>query len=170
MKALEYVGLNEGGYVDDPQDQGGPTKYGLTEGLAKRYGIKNIATVTQGDAQRVFILEFWSPKFNQLVNEKLVIKLFDFAIHVGLTKATMLLQLCLRDFGFDHVDADGKIGPVTVNAANALDQGELVKRFCQRQEQYYRGRAEKRPENMKYVVAKNGGDGGWITRAKRIPV
>ena len=50
----------EGGYVDDPDDSGGRTKYGVTERTWWLYGgRKDIADITQDDAKRVMKKLFW---------------------------------------------------------------------------------------------------------------
>lgn len=168
-KALEYVDVLEGRKLTrDPQDKGGPTKFGLTEKLAKKYGIKNIATVTQEEAQRVFILEFWNPKLNYLDDDRVAIKVFELGVHAGPTKPVMILQLALGDVGFD-VEPDGKLGPLTTKAANTADQEALLKAFCNRQEKFYRAIGKKDPSQMKYIVAEDGGEGGWISRARKVP-
>lgn len=62
--AAEIV-AREGGFVNDPDDPGGPTKHGVTLGTLRRLGldltgdgridIADVQRLTRADAQRIFI-------------------------------------------------------------------------------------------------------------------
>lgn len=57
-KAFELTVGVEGGYVNDPEDPGGETKYGI----AKRYHPKEIIkNLTLDRAKEIYLQEYWLP-------------------------------------------------------------------------------------------------------------
>lgn len=50
----------EGGYVNDPNDPGGETKYGISKRSYPRVDIKNL---TEDDARKIFIEDYFNPYF-----------------------------------------------------------------------------------------------------------
>ena len=51
----------EGGYVNDPDDPGGETKYGITKRLAVSLGYrKRMIDMTKDEAKELYRLSFWN--------------------------------------------------------------------------------------------------------------
>jgi lysozyme family protein len=85
--ALSQVLANEGGYVDNHADKGGPTNYGITEATARRHGyegeMKDLPLVK---ATEIYRDEYWlGPKFDEVakLDEELALRLFDFGVNCG---------------------------------------------------------------------------------------
>lgn len=84
------------------------------------------------------------------------------------TNAVMILQRLLTIMGFT-CSVDGGIGPQTVRAATmAAEQNAVLLSDAYGIERriYYYKLADSRPASRKYARRKDGGKGGWITRAE----
>ncbi len=122
-KALnKYVILNEGGYVNHPNDRGKATKFGVS---SRWYPNEDIPNLTRERANMIFYDDYWiKPKINLLPDE-LAYRVFDNAIVQGQPTAIKNLQ---RAVG---VKADGLIGPDTLNAVNSQDYDTIRQRFIE---------------------------------------
>jgi hypothetical protein len=90
IKAFENTLSREGSYVNDRQDPGGETKYGISKRSYPKLDIKNL---TQYQAKQIYFADFWlNGKYEEFVDDNLAIKLFDLAVNVGPVQANQLLQ------------------------------------------------------------------------------
>ena len=82
--------------------------------------------------------------------------------------AVKVLQRLLIEMGFD-LGVDGAIGPETIRAAHdaeAAAPGHFADAYGIARRNYYYALADARPASRKYARRKDGGKGGWITRAE----
>ena len=82
--------------------------------------------------------------------------------------AVRILQLLLRDMRIE-VTVDAVIGPQTIAAtaqAIAAAPDHLVDAYGIARRNYYYDLADRRPASRKYARRRDGGKGGWITRAE----
>lgn len=107
----------EGGYVNDPRDPGGETKFGISK---RSYPREYIRALTRDRAIELYKRDYWDACRCDELPPRLAVAVFDAAVNQGVGAATLLLQRSLR------VAADGKIGPITLKAARDADQGEAV--------------------------------------------
>jgi len=107
----------EGGYVNDPHDPGGETKFGISK---RAYPHLNIATLTRAQAERLYHRDYWLRAGCETLPDRLAIATFDSAVNQGVGRAKRLLQRAAR------VPADGKIGPVTRAAIAAANEDLLL--------------------------------------------
>ncbi len=167
----------EGGYVDDPDDPGGPTKHGVTINTMRRLGLDldgdgdidrlDVQRLTREDAITIFLEHYFDAPRIGALPEPLQPSVFDMYVNAG-SAAVRLLQRLLRVMGLE-IAVDGVIGPQTIRAAHAaLDQAphHLVDAYgIARRDHYYR-LADRRPASRKYATRRDGGKGGWIRRAE----
>jgi len=112
----------EGGFVDNPADPGGRTKYGISQ---RAYPGLDIAGLTVDDARAIYWRDYWRPAGCHLwADEKLAALIFDQgAGPIGPYGAVGLLQraynLLAGAGGLFQIKADGLAGPVTAAAINA---------------------------------------------------
>lgn len=115
----------EGDYSDHPADRGGPTRWGVTEQVARAYGYKgDMRTLPRQTAIDIYRQRYWlQPRFDQVaaVSPALAEELFDTGVNMGQTVAAKFLQRALNALnrqGKDYPDvaADGQIGPMTIAA------------------------------------------------------
>ena len=72
--AFEHLLRWEGGYVDDPDDLGGETKYGITK---RRYPDLDIGALTAEEARRIYRRDFFDELNLGLLPERLQYIMFD---------------------------------------------------------------------------------------------
>ena len=101
---------NEGGYVNNPNDPGGETKWGISK---REYPHLNIAALTREDAIAIYRRDFWTPIDGDALPEPVAFQALDFAVNSGIGTALRALQ---RSIG---VAADGAFGPVSLAALKA---------------------------------------------------
>lgn len=167
----------EGGYVNDPDDPGGATKYGVTLATLKRLGIDktldgrvdaaDVKALTRADAQRIFVEHYFrGPRLAELP-AVLQPSVFDMYVNAG-ANAVKLLQRLVTRMGF-ACDDDGVIGPKTLRAAREAvlaAPAHLADAYGIARRNYYYAIGDTRPASRKYARRNDGGKGGWITRAE----
>jgi lysozyme family protein len=170
-RLIEEVIEREGGYVDHPADRGGPTRWGITEAVARRQGyLDDMRHLPQSDAVAIYKRLYWiAPGFDKVAEKapKLAAELFDTGINMGTGTATGFLQRALnalnrnaRDYG--DLTVDRRIGPATLLALHAFFRkrgtgGEdvLLKAVEALQGAHYVRLAETRPSQEAFLY-------GWI--------
>lgn len=174
--AREIV-AREGGFVDDPDDPGGATKFGVTLHTLKRLGVDlngdgavnvaDIHAVSKADAVSLFLRHYFhAPKLG-LLPDTLQPSVFDMYVNAG-SNAVRILQRLLNEMAFDLV-VDGIVGPLTAAVAH---QGQtrapdhLVDAYGIARRNYYYAIADGRPASRKFARRRDGGKGGWIRRAE----
>lgn len=173
----EAIVAREGGYVNDPDDPGGATKYGVTIHTMRRLGLDltgdgvvnatDVRALTRAQAVDIFLTHYYERPRIGLLPEPLRASVFDMYVNAG-GNAVKILQRLLGAFG-EPVTADGALGPKTAAAAKRVHDkaGEyLVDAYGIARRNYYFGLADRRPASRKYARTRKGGKGGWITRAE----
>jgi len=135
-KALAHVLRHEGGYVDHPDDPGGATNFGIT--LATLQGWRglgvtkaDVKALTRGEAGALYRTRYWDHCRCDELPEPVAFMVFDAAVNHGTTRVARLLQEALG------VAADGRIGPVTLGAAQAAEPSALVTEIAARRMVFY---------------------------------
>lgn len=126
-KAFERVIGHEGGYVFDPRDAGGETKYGISKRAYPNLDIKNL---TLDQAKEIYRRDYWNRLHLDEIPDCVRFDLFDAAVNSGVSAAAKFLQ---RAAG---TNADGVIGKLTIAAANGIDPERLDKRLSGYRLQY----------------------------------
>ena len=161
----------EGGYVNHRADRGGPTRFGITEAVARAHGYNGpMALLPRSEAAAIYRRLYWlRPKFDQVARRapRIASELFDTGANMGPGVAATFLQRALTALnrnGSDYPDIapDGRIGPRTLAALDAfLDlrgaSGEtvLLRALEAMQGERYLRLAEKRPANEAFLY-------GWL--------
>jgi lysozyme family protein len=119
-EAFARLMLFEGGYVNDPADPGGETKYGISK---RSYPGEDIRNLTQARAQQIYLSDYWGPAGCDSIPLQAKYLVFDMAVHSGVRTAVMAVQtIC-------GVVPDGKFGPVTAQAVQAMNGDKFAARF-----------------------------------------
>lgn len=174
--AQEIV-AREGGYVNDPDDPGGATNFGVTIHTMRRLGLDlngdgqitpaDVRALTRGQAVEIFIDSYFTLPRIDALPEPLQASVFDMQVNAGANAVRILQRLCV-DMGYDLV-ADGVIGPQTIRVVHQAMRDapdHLVDAYGIARRNYYYALADQRPASRKYARRRDGGKGGWITRAE----
>jgi lysozyme family protein len=173
----ERILAHEGGYVNDPDDPGGVTNHGVTIHTMRRLGLDltgdgqvseaDLRRLTKDHAREIFIEEYFRKPRISWLPDVLHATVFDMQVNAG-GQAVRLLQRLLGRMGF-AVTVDGAIGPHTRDAAlraAALAPDHIADAYGIARRNYYYALADRRPASRKYARRRDGGKGGWITRAE----
>lgn len=119
--ALAFVLDHEGGYANHPRDPGGATNYGITQRTAFNWGYHgDIKTIPMIWVRRIYRRGYWDAcRCDDLPDHPLRLVVFDAAVHSGPGQSVKWLQ---SELG---VTVDGKLGPKTLGAVQALTTGGL---------------------------------------------
>lgn len=119
----------EGGYVNHPADRGGPTRWGITETVARMQGYQgDMRYLSKGEASEIYRRIYWlAPRFEAVAERApmLAEELFDTGINMGVGVATDFLQRALNALNrngadYDDLSRDRKVGPATLKALDAF--------------------------------------------------
>ncbi|WP_425080696.1 holin-associated N-acetylmuramidase [Ruegeria arenilitoris] len=174
--ATEIV-AREGGFVDDSDDPGGATKYGVTIYTMRRLGLDlsgdgiinrtDVRMLSKSQAIDIFVQHYFEQPRLDLLPHELRASVFDMYVNAG-SHAVKILQRLLRDMGFEIV-IDGAIGPITARACRDAadpDPDALRDAYGVARRNYYFRLADHRPASRKYARTRAGRKGGWIRRAE----
>ena len=181
MKAVTQIAreivTREGGYVNDPDDLGGVTNYGVTVHTMRRLGLdltkdgvvdaNDVRVLTRAHAVSIFVEHYFrGPRIDRLP-VPLQASVFDMYVNAG-ANAVKILQRLLVDMRIT-VTIDGVIGPRTIAAAKQAMEAapdHMVDAYGIARRNYYYDLAARRPQSRKYARRRDGGKGGWIKRAE----
>jgi len=181
MQTVEQIAqeivAREGGYVDDPDDPGGATNFGVTIHTMRRLGLDltrdgvidalDVRALTRDQAVTLFIDHYYQRPGIARLPESLHASVFDMYVNAG-ANAVKILQRLLREMG-QEIAVDGLIGPQTVAAAEAAAKvapDHIADAYGIARRNYYLSLADARPASRKFARSRAGGKGGWIKRAE----
>jgi len=169
---IEALIEREGGYVNHPDDRGGPTRFGITEAVARAHGYRGaMAALPQAEAMAIYRRLFWlRPRFDEIAKRvsRVAAELFDTGANMGPAVAATFLQRALTALnrnGKDYPDLvpDGRVGERTLAALDGFLEargrrgGEtvLLRALEALQGERYLSLAERRPANEAFLY-------GWL--------
>jgi lysozyme family protein len=151
-QAVAKTLIREGGatFSNYPDDRGGPTKYGISQ---KAYPNVDIANLTEDQAKDIYKKDYWDRVAgDQIRLQSIAENLFDTAVNMGVISATKLAQMTL------DVAVDGKLGPATLQALNALDEKKFLSDFTLAKIARYAAICNHDRTQSKFLL-------GWINRS-----
>ncbi|MEL4014375.1 glycoside hydrolase family 108 protein [Dryocola clanedunensis] len=168
---FESILGKEGGYVDHPDDKGGPTRWGITQAVARAHGYAgSMKELPRETALAILTADYWTgPRFDQVseLSSSIAAELCDTGVNMGPTVQTKWFQRWLNVFNqqgklYPDLISDGQIGPRTISALKAFlaargKEGEqvMLKSLNCSQGQRYLELAEQRPANESFIY-------GWM--------
>jgi len=145
--AIDEILIQEGGYVNDPADRGGETKYGISK---RSFPQVDIPSLTVEEAKSLYRETYW--RFESVENQMVANKLLSMAIHMGLSQAVRLLQTILR------ISSDGQFGPRTLTEVNSMYPSLLLTELRIACAVYYAKIVSRDTSQLKFIT-------GWMRRA-----
>jgi len=140
------------GYVNDPDDAGGETKFGVAKNANPDTDITNL---TWSQAKAIYFTKYWLLGACDKLSGRVGVLHLDGCINHGVGRASKFLQKALL------VTEDGKIGAITISKANLADQFVLCNAICDNREQFYRDIVANKPTQEKFLA-------GWLRRIKEM--
>jgi len=154
----DVIGL-EGGYVNDPDDPGGETKYGISK---RSYPHLDIANLTLVDAKKIYHVDFWlRMMLHELLSSTIACEIFEQGVNMGRSVAITHCQKSISLIKMPLI-VDGFIGPKTIAAMNSLRPNEIeafLKCMNGYQFKWYEDIVTNKPTQRKYFV-------GWLKRVE----
>lgn len=176
--AIHYALANEGGFVNNFNDKGGPTNYGLSQkflnGLStpsnlfkRKWSEEQIKEMTQAQAIEIYQVHLWQAIYSQIESQDICNYYFDMVVNHGEEQATKILQRSLwaadeTTIFYENLRDDGILESITMKGIELIINQRagniiLLTALKATRAQYYRCIA-KRPGQEQFLE-------GWLKRA-----
>jgi len=133
-----YIFKHEGGYVNDPDDLGGETKYGIAKRYFPNEDIKNL---TKERAKELYYQNYYVPLQVDKINDlQLAFQYFDCGVNCGIKNAKNMM--------------------IKAKLIKETSTDSLLSIFKELRREYYRNISELR-NNKKYLK-------GWLNRVNTV--
>lgn len=137
----------EGGYVHDPVDPGGESKWGISK---RSYPHLDIKSLTKEDARAIYYRDYFVRYGINTLPECLQELMLDWAVHSGRVAVKTLQRLTgARDDGIIGVETLQRLTDVSLSSLKTQLVGERLR--------FYARLVQRNPSLAKYIV-------GWINR------
>jgi lysozyme family protein len=178
VKMIDALIGIEGGYVNDPKDSGGATRWGVTERVARHAGYAGpMAELPRATAFNIYLSQYYiGPRFHMVagLSQDIASELFEIEVNLPPGRAAGFLQRALVALNdpvgngkpaqmlFPDFKPTGHISAVTLDALERFlkrrgkdGQTVLLRLINSQQACYYLDRAETRPANERFIY-------GWV--------
>jgi len=145
VASLKHLLKSEGGFTNDPRDPGnklpdgraGSTMLGVTQAtwesfIGKRVTQEQMKQLKPESVGPIYKVKYWDAVKGDELPAGLDYLMFDFAVNAGPGRAIKIMQKALG------TTPDGAIGPLTMKALHAASAEELIEKFSEEKEAYYR--------------------------------
>jgi lysozyme family protein len=168
---IDDVIRREGGYVDHPQDRGGPTNFGITQSTLSRHLGRPASADEVRRLERTLAVEIYRREYYQApridaLPARIQPFVFDAAVNHGPGRAIRFVQEVCNAAGFGPLAADGQCGPRTRQVAAEADQvmGDwLLAALVEERRNFYLALVERHPEQRVFLR-------GWLNRLAEFEV
>lgn len=157
--ALIFIGESEGGYVNDKDDKGGATKYGISKAS---YPDLDIEKLTMDDVRRIYHDDYWKIINADRLSSRLSLVLFDTSVNCGIHRTVVWLQQAINEKTTNtKLIPDGVLGAVTLMAINEIDDRTLCMLVLARRMKHYSAIIKRDRNQIKFYR-------GWMNRITRL--
>ena len=147
--AIAHVIYLEGGESNDPADNGGHTRFGIS---ASAHPEVDIAALTRKKAEQIYYQHYWSALQCDVYHPAVGFVLFDMGVNQGVSFAAKVLQ------SWVGATPDGIVGPKTLALAVAMPPSETIQHLTDKRLLRYANLVKYDAFQNKFIV-------GWLTRA-----
>lgn len=164
-KVIPSILAHEGGFVNDPDDPGGITNFGITlkwlrqfEPLANENTITNMKREEAISRYHDYI---WKLRgYDRLNSSTVAEKVLDMAINFGEQRGHTLAQQAANIFlpADKRLKEDGDLGPKSIAAINGIPAHDLTEQMKVLASDRYNRIVLQRPQSFKFLK-------GWLRRA-----
>lgn len=150
--SIDLVLRHEGGYVNNPKDPGGETKYGISKRAYPGEDIKNLSI---DRAKAIYYNDYWLKNhLEKIADKEVAAALLDTVVNHG--KGPMLAQKAAQDIGVP-LSVDGKLGPQSIASINSLPAKQYLASLYNVRKDYYYDLVLRDPEKAVFLK-------GWLAR------
>jgi lysozyme family protein len=153
--AIPEILKHEGGLVDNRNDPGGITNFGISKRSFPEVDIKNL---TKEQAIDIYRKTYWTPYHEACKDQAVATKWFDITVNMGAVAANRIVQTAVKRLGNPFVTVDGNVGPITLCAVNTADPVALLSGIRYEQWSHYEELMKKNPKLEAFRK-------GWYARA-----
>lgn len=117
---IDRVLGHEGRYVNDENDPGGETNWGISK---RSYPEVNIKDLTRNDAIAIYYRDFWVPIKGDKLSDGVSYQLLDSAVNSGIKQSIRFLQRSIK------VADDGFFGPHSQQVLEETKESDFIMLF-----------------------------------------
>lgn len=160
-KYLPLLEAFEGGFADDPDDEGGATMKGITlaeyrSHFGEEKTVEDLKAITPAQYEQIVREDYWNKVQGDNIDDQQVAEaVCDFGFNSGTGTAVRHLQEVL-DMG-----ATGFFGPITLKRVNEAEAEVLCNAVCDARAAYVEHYAEVKPVAKKSLK-------GWLWRIDQL--
>jgi lysozyme family protein len=167
--AMSVVLIHEGGLSDDKNDPGGITRYGISLRYIKSQHIDidgdgdsnrdDIIKLTQSDADRIYLIDWWSRYGYEKINDiHVATKLMDASVNMGASRAHKLAKQALNAIHHQLIPINGTLDSRTIALINTTEPSVMMDALRAQEERFYRDIVRRNPHLRCFLT-------GWIKRS-----
>ena len=150
---IKVVLHHEGGYVNDPDDPGGETNFGIAK---RSHPDVDIANLTKDGAKEIYKEHYWDRNKVESLSEDLRHIYFDMCVNQGRGRAVKIMQRAANSKGAG-LKVDGGMGPMTIAAMDGVE----LDRVRAYRIKYYADLVTRKPDLEKFYF-------GWFRRGLEV--
>lgn len=133
--AFERLIGHEKGFVID---NGGPTKYGISQRSYPEYTEDQIRNLTLDQARAHYVKDYWGPAGCDVVPDLVKFDHFDMAVNSSARgRPVTAIKILQRAAGMPKAEVDGVLGPRSLLAMNSMNPWRLLHRLTGERIVYY---------------------------------
>ena len=154
--AIERVLGHEGGYVNDPDDPGGETQWGISK---RSYPDVDIKALTRDGAKLLYERDFWKPVAQTTDDSALRFQMLDAAVNHGMDNAIRFAQRAVSVADDGHWGAHSRAALARMDShdvhllfmAERLEFWSKLKKF----DAFGRGWVRRGAQDLRYIARDN---------------
>lgn len=173
-RILTNIINREKDFVNHPDDSGGPTRFGITEAVARLHGYEgDMRNFPIEMALSIYAGRYWHSvggDFLAALSESVAAEVVDTGVNCSPREASKMLQRALNVLNlkgelYDDLDPDGIVGSRTIAALEAYlqrrEESTLVKMLNVLQGAFYIELAERRQKDESFIY-------GWFNHRVKL--
>lgn len=162
--ALVFTRREEGGFVDNPEDHGGATNFGITQATYDRYrgskglSLQSVRLIADAEVEDIYAQMYWATAHCQEMPLRLAVCHFDWSVQHGPDGAIQTLQEALG------IEEDGVFGPETrasLQHAEGANFTAFVSDYLELRRTWYRADVARDPTQEQF-------EDDWLGRVDRL--
>ena len=159
---IHDIMVREGGYVNHPDDKGGPTNFGITLATLQAHRknqnltANDVKAMKREEAAEIYMARYIKgPGFDKIPDKALAEQVIDAGVNHGVVTAIKLLQRAVGTI------PDGKIGPQTLAQLEKMPRSAAFARFTAERARLFGSILQKNKTQWVFAA-------GWFNRLGHI--